>query len=367
MLAPSVNVVNTLLTSAYNETLLLDAYSQTTNNLMIGKLPDDPDWLVSVRSRVAMLSTAGAQWISDKPGIWGPVLLQFTNYASAFSGVAAQAAAQKSLDDVAWKSLLSEVLVPPLNQAITATTSASTALQQHLQAFQDIEPLLEDSINQGWAALAGEEQQMMAIAAQLQQLQDQVASLQQQVSSAEISGGQSVITTLVKTLYNVATETAESFSFMSMVTAAYTVGKTYYDIVTDTDAIADTLVKIGQLQTQASAEAQAAAGTKMVLQLLYNLEGSLTRISNVLPQITSLWQTELQKVQQAIDAVDAGVNPATYLDLFTVPTAANAGWQAIDRFAVAIPQLKTEAGPPVTLDPQAPLGQSTAAPATPAA
>jgi hypothetical protein len=354
MLSPSIDVARLLLTQAFNETLRLDSYSQTTNNLRIGELPEDPKWLASVRSRVAMLGSAGASWTKDKPEIWGPVLVQFPDYASAFAGVAAMQASGALTSSQQWIEVLKSTLVPQLTQAVTATEQATEKLQSHLESFRAIQPLLAESIDAGWAELGSEEQQMVAIAAQLAHLQDLVTSLEQSITSGQISSGQSVMTTTATTLYNIATEAGESFSFLSMATAAFTVGKSYYELVTKTAEVGETLKRIAALQVKASEEAQAAAGTKIALNLIYELELSFGRIVDVMPQITTLWRHEREKVQSVISALQAGVEPSAYLELFTVPVA-NANWQAVNSFAQAIPTLKTEVGKPVVLDPQDPL------------
>jgi hypothetical protein len=354
MLSPSINVAKTLLAQTFNETLRLDSYSTTTNNTTIGVLPKDPDWLASVRSRLALLGQAGASWIQDKPNVWAPVLVQFTDYASAFAGVTKlQQAGQISGKDQ-WIDLLTQVLLTQLDKAVQVTGVAATALEEHYNTFKDIQPLLEGSINEGWAALRDEEQQMIKIAEQLTHLQDLVGSLEDSITAADISTGQSVVTTTVKTLYGIAIEAGESFSFLGMAAAVFTVGKFYYDIISKTEAVGETLQRIASLQLQASDEAQAAAGTKLVLKLLYNLELTFGRIVDVMPQISTMWSTERDKVQQAIQALKAGADPATYFDLLTFQVA-NANWQAIDSFVLAIPTIKTTAGPPVTLDPQHPL------------
>ncbi|MBR0872375.1 hypothetical protein JQ633_18570 [Bradyrhizobium tropiciagri] len=350
MLSPSINVANSLLAQAFNEVLRLDSYSISAGGTTIGVLQKDPAWLAPVRNQVGMLGQAGAKWIEDKPSIWGTVLTQFSNYGSAFAGVADA----KATTSEQWIKLLNDVLLSQANKSIDATNIAATELQSHYQAFKNIQPLLESSINAGWDALQNEEQQMVKIAAQLTRLEDLVGSLQDSITAGDLSTGQSVVTTTVKTLYNVATGVDESFSFLGMAAAAFTVGKFYYDIITKTAAVGETLQQIAKLQIEASQEAQAAAGTKLVLRLLYNLELSFGRIVDVMPQIVTMWTTERDKVQQAIQALKAGANPETYFDIFTIPIA-NANWQAISKFAIAIPATKTTVGPPVTLDPQNPI------------
>lgn len=353
MLSPSITNAQSLLTQAFNEVLRLDGYASNVGSIRIGTLPDDPGWLASVRSRVAMLASAGAAWTASKPDIWGAVLLQFTDYAAAFSGVASrQASGTTSAGQ--WITLLQQVLLPQLDTAVKATRAADAALQADYQKFRDIQPLLADSINQGWQALGDEEAQMVAIAGQLVHLQDVVASLSQSITGDEISTGKSVTTTTVTMLYNVATAAGGSFSFLSMATAAFTVGKMYYDIIEGTAEVNDTLQQIATLQLEASEEAQAAAGTKMVLQLLYSLELSFGAISDVLPQIQAMWENEQQKVQALVEALQAGGDPALEFEIVSMP-AANANWQAINHFALLLPALRTQVGTPVTLNPQAPI------------
>jgi hypothetical protein len=255
--------------------------------------------------------------------------------------------------------VLDQLLVPQLQKAISATNDAEAALRTHLAAFAAVQPLLEQSIDEGWADLADEEQQMVAIATQLTKLQDLVASLEDDISAGEISAGQSVVSTTVKVLYNVATETAQSFSFLSMAMAAYTVGKSYYDLITETEEVGQTLQQIGALQIQASEAAQAAAGTKMVLQLVYNLQESFSTIVDVMPQIATMWTDELSKLQSVVEALGSGVDPSSYLELVTVP-AASAAWQSLSQFAQAIPELTTPAAQQVVLDPQNPIPTTSA-------
>ena len=115
MLSPSINVANSLLAQAFNETLRLDSYSVSAGGTTIGVLHKDPEWLASVRSRLAMLGQAGAKWIMDKPEIWSPVLTQFADYASAFAGVADTQARGRITTSDQWIKLLKEVLLSSLN------------------------------------------------------------------------------------------------------------------------------------------------------------------------------------------------------------------------------------------------------------
>jgi hypothetical protein len=354
VLSPEINFSDGLLTEAFNQTLRIDSYAQKSNSLMIGKLKEDPQWLVSVRGRVAMLGEAGAAWTQERPEIWGSVLLQFPEYTSVFGAVAEMKASGELKTKQQWIDVLEQTMLPQLKQAVAATDEAAVKLQTRLQSFKSIQPLLEESIEEGWAELEHEEKAMVEISSQLAHLQDLVASLERSISSTELSSGQSIVQNTVKTIYDIASEVTVSFSFLSMAASVYTVGKTFYSIISGIAEISETLDKIGELQLKASGQAQAAAATKMILRLVYEMELAFARIGNTLPQIATLWRTEQEKVRSAISALRSGVEPSLYMDLVTVRVA-NTNWQAINSFAQTIITPKTEEGPPVVLNPQEPL------------
>lgn len=350
MLSPNINQTNELMTQALNEIMQLDKYSKTAISIFIGKLAKDPSWLASVRSRVNMLSDAGVSWMNNKPKLWSQILLQFINYSTNFESFAQQQA-KGNLSTKQYITLLNSLLLDQLNTAVSETKLAKDGIQSQQAQFKDIQPLLEASIQEGWQELADEEQQMVKIAAEMMHLQDLVSSLEEKVTSGIISGNKSVISSSVSTVYKLVTTTGNSFSFLSMATSAITVGKMYFDIISNTDKAAKALLEIAKLQQQASEEAQAAAATKIVLQLLYNLEKSFLAMHEVIPQIITMWQTEENKIKSVIQAIEAGADPKTYFDILTVPTA-NANWKAISKFTIAIPSLIQETGKPVVLDPQ---------------
>jgi hypothetical protein len=290
----------------------------------------------------------------EKPGLWSSVLVQFSNYASAFQGVADMAQGGKIATAAQWVEVLSDVLLPQLGKAAASTDKAGAQVQAAMQRFAVIQPLLEASIDDGWQELAHEEQQMVKLASELTHLQDKVAALESSITSGVISSGQGVITTSVKTVYSIVAAGGAAFSFLSLGTSVITVGKSYYDLITATSDIADTLTQIAALQLQVSEAAQAAAGTKLVLQLVYNLQKSFLAIQDVLPRISAMWRAEQEKLQSAVEALRSGADPHTYFEIFSIPTA-NANWQAINDFALAIPGLKRQVGKPVLLNPLDPI------------
>jgi hypothetical protein len=346
MLSPSINQAKSQLAEALDEVLQLDNYGLTAGNIILGRLPEDPEWLQSARSRISMLGTAGVAWMVAKPGIWSSVLLPFLDYASAFDGVASRQDAQPSGSE--WSTLLKTVLAPELPQAIAATDAATAAVHAHRTTFDGIQPLLAASIDEGWAELADEEQTMTQIAYELGQIQSQVEALAGDIGPEAVSGGADITSNSVQIIYDIAMDAGGAINFLTVITSVFTVGKSFYDLVEQTKAISDGVEKIAALKLQASEAAQAAAGTKLVLRLIYDLELSFRTITDVLPQIAQLWRDEREKVQDAIDALAHGADPSTYFDLIAL-SAANANWQAIASFVQAISGATSSVGKPVIL------------------
>ncbi|QQQ50782.1 hypothetical protein JJQ97_00575 [Pseudomonas syringae] len=351
MLSPSVDFAKALLLAALNEVVSIDSYCATTRTIFIGKLTEDPDWLASVRSRVMMLATAGGSWIMAKPSIWAPILNQFATYNATLASIVSMQKGGQLVTPSHWVQVLGQVLVPQLQAAALATDAAGVALKEQLDALSDIQPLLEASINQGWESLAAEEQQMVKIAAELARLEDLFGSLGDSITSGSISDGKGVISTSVSVVYDVAVEGAEAVPFLSFLTSAITIGRFFADLVEGSAEVQATLQKIAELQIDASQAAQAAAATKSVLQLLYNLQLSFKSITDVVPQLSQMWRDQTQGVQQAIDALSDGAEPAGYFDLLTLSTAA-ANWQTIAGFSASLNTFKTDTGRPVVIDPQ---------------
>ncbi|MVX98881.1 hypothetical protein GP924_26495 [Enterobacteriaceae bacterium 8376wB9] len=326
MLSPTICDAQELPINSFNNMMQLDRYAFTCSNTLIGKLPDDPDWLASVRNRVSMLSDTGNDWVNDRLGIRGSILLQFPDYAAAFA-VVHVTAQENNLSRDQWLELLKDVLRPQLTKAVKDRGTAVDSLKTHPQAFANIQPLLVKSINEGWNALGQEEQHMQKIAAKLQPLQDLVASLQSSIASEDISTGKENATTTVNLLYKVATGTAEdSISLMDMASIAITLGKYFYEEIEDTADVASTLKEIADLQIQVSDAAQAAAGIKLFLQLLKNLGLTFSQIVKGAFNLQTLWSEQLNSVNGTINAFEANADPSQLFDLVMLSTA-NANWQ----------------------------------------
>lgn len=350
MLSPDIGRTKTNIVDAFNEVLRIDGYAYGCRNTRIGELADDPDWLPAVRHRVSMLSDVAKTWEQDKPDIWSSVLTQFISYASSFKAVAEMKknGSLKTRED--WISVLKSVLTDPLKAAVSATDKADGQLKSQYTAFKDIQPLLEDSIAAGWKELASEEAKMAKIAAAIATLQERVNALEENITSDVISSGKSYISSSVTIVYKLVSATGESVPFLSAAAAVFTVGKMFYDIIENTKEIGEDLDEIAKLQLEATHQAQAAAGTKAVLQLLYELEKAFLLIQDAVPAIRTMWQTELHKVEAAINALENGVDPDSYLEIATF-SVANANWQAIAGFVQDIVDMPRDYGRPVILTP----------------
>lgn len=353
MLSPNINKTKNILTDSFNEIMAIDGFSYGVQNTVIGVLPKDPEWLAAVRSRLAMMAKAGENWQFAKPDIWSALLSHFPDYASAFAGVAQMKAAGELKGADVWIETLEKTLVAPLQKIVAATIAVNGELDKHYEDFKSIVPLLKDSIDQGWEELSDEEALMVKIAGALATLQAEVGNLEEQISSSAISGGKSTVTSAVSITYKLLSSAAPSVPYLSVASMAFTVGKTFYDIVSKTEQITEDLKEIETLQLEASEAAQAAAGTKAVLQLLYNTDESFVSIRESTTRLTTLWQAELGKLNAVVEALQSGADPETYFEILAIP-AANANWQAINDYVQILSRVPREYGPPVLLEPGSP-------------
>ncbi|PIE35135.1 hypothetical protein CSA56_05390 [candidate division KSB3 bacterium] len=350
MLSPHENTTKNNLANVLGEVLSLNAYSHTLQDTSVGVLPDDPQWLTGVRDELKKLRSAANNWLLNMPECWSRVLLQFINYGTSVQAVAAKASSAVLTKDQ-WIKMLRDVLKSEITKAAEATTKAEFEIASQYAQFQAVQPLLDKSIQEGWDALADEEQEMVRIAEELTSLQDQISSLESKVTASALLGGKSVISSSVSIIYNLVSTKEADISYLSLVTMAFTIGKMYYDVISNTEKIADDLKKIAELQLKASQEAQALAGTKMILQLLYHMKFKFAVIQDVLPEIIQMWYAEAAKLDAVIEAIEAGAEPATYFELQTLDTAGKV-WGDLMIYAQKIVNLEVKMGKPVILNPQ---------------
>lgn len=358
MLSPDINKAKNDLTEGYKSIVSLDGFAFTTNNLKIVKLPKDPDWLPAVREEVELLNQASGSWTSARPNIWAPVLVDFKDYITTFDSFAEQVARGGVSDKQQWITLLEAVLLPALKKAVSTTTAAKTQLEEHRSAFSSVLPEIDKSIQKGWDALAGEEQQMLQLATELGSLNQLAESLGAQITTDSISGGKGMVSSAVSMLYAAGSAgAAATIPVLGIVVAVFAIGKSFYDIIKDDDKLIATMRRITEIQNKLSDDAQGLALTKGTLQILYNLELKYLAATDALPTIIELWIDQQTKVQDAINALNAGAQPDQYLDLLTIPTA-KVMWQAISDFVAQLETTDIQVGQPVTLD----IGKATIKP-----
>jgi hypothetical protein len=211
-------------------------------------------------------------------------------------------------------------------------------------------PLIDESIQKGWIELGAEEQAMQDLAFELSSLSSQAMALGSKIDSDAISTDKAIVTTSAKMLYAATSAGAEaSIPVLGVAIAVITISKGFYDIVKDAQELEDTMREITKIQSKLSDEAQGLALTKGTLQILYNLEKQFLMTQDSFPILISTWTNEETKIQEAVNALNAGADPSLYFVLQSIPSAA-ANWQAIDGFNNKLINIDTSLGLPVTFD-----------------
>lgn len=352
MFAPDINTTKNQLTTLVNEMKGVTGYSIGVQDTLIGTLPQEPDWIPAVRTEMGLLSKAGANWVISYPEYWSQILTAFSNYGTTFSAFSEEITKNiKTLSKTNVIELL-QALKVELQANATQTSTALDALTQMEQKFTNVFPSLNASIESGWEELKEEEAEMIAIAEAITQLQDEVASLQSKIDSSAISGGKTFVQTNVKIAYSILSATSEvAIPYLSIVTLAYTIGKTFYDIISDTNKINEDLEKITELQVKATEEAQAAAATKALIQYLYSIEIQFLSLKKHGDGLVAMWKYEKAKITEAINAIDAGADPASFFDILTMDLA-NKNWEALLNFSQQIVEMPIKVGQDVILSTQ---------------
>lgn len=350
MFAPDINTTKNQLTTLFNEIHGISGYSIGIQDTLIGTLPKEPAWIPAVRSEMKLLSQAGANWIEKSPDSWVVILTSFIDYGTDFVAFSEQIT--KNVDKLS-NSQIVELLTQlssALETCATKTKASLDNLTDFENQFKNVFPSLDASIQTGWDELGDEEAEMVAIAEALTQLQDEITNLQSKIDADGISGGKSFVQTNVKIAYSIVTAAGEvAVPYLSIAILAFTMGKTFYDIISDTDKVNKDLQKIADLQVKASEEAQAAAATKAMIQYLYNIEIQFLSLKKHGEGLWVMWQDQKSRIDEAINAINAGVDPSKFLDILTMKVAAK-NWEAFIKFSTQIIRLTPEQGPQVLLD-----------------
>mgnify|MGYP000005539950 CR=1 FL=1 len=340
MLSPNIDTALDMLTDVYKDFANISSYDATCNSLVIGHVAKDPEWLTSVRSRSSELKNVMNEFVEQKPKMLADILTSFINYRSTIAAVASN---RKSISTAQqWLEFLKPLKATLVNNVAIAS-SAQTAFTQAYGKTKDVEYLIDESIQDGWAALSNEEQAMVKIADQIGSLTANIENLGADVSAAQLRAGKAYIQSTVTIAYGVVMGTATSVPFLSFAGALFTIGYSAYDTITSAQEVQDDLDQLTKLQNEATDAAQAAAITKATIQVLSNMSEEFLKIDDHLPALALLWQDELDKVSELINALQSGSNPALLYDLQTIEVAA-ASWNTIADFAKQIsspPQIGT--------------------------
>jgi hypothetical protein len=345
ILCPNVMTVGEMLAGAYSDLKRTDSFAYGSMNTSIGYLSPDPPWLTTFRARMSMLRDACAGWQQSKPDIWAQILLPFANYYTLFAGFT-KTAREYGDNRELWLIML-EQLKKELISGKKDSQNAENQFKSHINELKRLEKLLSTSSNEAWTALAGTEQAMVELAGEMVHVQDEINQLQHEISASEISGGKTYVQSVVKTIYTIASSTSVEIPYLTIISLVLTTGSLAYDLILTNQSISRSLDRIAELRTQASIEAQAAAATKTVIQLIAHLNTNLAKLINKMPGFAQMWSHEIEKINQVIYALQSGVNPGDYIDLQSMPSAL-ISWKTLAGY---IPKLtKTpEEGKTVTL------------------
>ncbi len=240
------------------------------------------------------------------------------------------------------------IIAKTLKQNITLTNEAQQVFTKSYNQAKNAEELLASSIQDGWNELASEEQAMVRIATEIGSLSQSIASLGANVTAAQLRAGKAYIQSMVTISYGVVMGATTSVPFLSFAGALFTVGYSAYSTISSAKEVQQDLDKLTQLQTLASEEAQAAAITKAIIQTLSNMSEEFLKIDDSLPALSLLWQDELDKVNELINALQSGSDPALLTDLQTIKIA-SASWKTISEFVQLI-SLPPNVGKPVLVN-----------------
>ena len=345
MLSPNVVTVGANIATGYSEILSVDRFAFAAQNIMVGKLSPDPDWLGPLRTRVATLSGVAQKWQKDRPSIWSEVLLPFVDYYTLFKGFT-DTSRSFGNDKAVWIQALQQ-LQQGLQNGVDRTRLAANSFTGHINDIKDVESLLTQSLDTAWAELSDEEQAMIDLASQVTHLQDQLDDLQDSITQAEISSGKAYFQSSLSISYTLLSTAGADVPYLAILGEVFTIGKMAYDLIVTDKEIDETIDQIVALRIKASQEAQAAAMTKAVIHLVDNLNLSMASMQDQLPPFVDMWAAERDKVADAISALNAGAKPENLIDLVSMPSAA-ASWKTLADLVPKVTQA-AQPGKPVSL------------------
>ncbi|AEY67470.1 hypothetical protein [Clostridium sp. BNL1100] len=345
MLSPNVNDTLDMLVEVYNDILEISSYGISCNSLVIGHVSEDPEWLIAARDRTLKLRAVMNKFIQKKPDILSNILEPFINYQTLFKAFVDGSKDINTKEQ--WLEFLA-LLCDSLSAAIQKTDAANSQFTEAYDDINNYQFLLEESINEGWEELASEEQKIVKFAEALGKLEESVQNLGVNLTASDIRSGQSYIQSMATMAYGIIVGNMTAVPYLSFVSVIFTLGKSFYDVINTSDEIQNQLGEIVNLQNSISETAQAAAITKSVIQVLDNMVKSFLKISKSLPKLSLMWNGELTKVKNAIDAVHSGSDPKLLFDLQTIGIS-EASWETIVGFVDRI-RKPVQTGDAVTIN-----------------
>lgn len=330
MLSPNVVDVSETMAGAFAQYTAVQAFGDSAMRTVISPLSPDPEWLSPLRNRMEQLKLTCQDWQTASPDILVDFLSPFVSFAPLVSSVA-QTAQRKGVTSVELVQLLT-ALQRQMAKYRAVTKSAERRFAAHIQNIALAQKDLDQSLQVGWAELAREQKAMVAIASAITRLQDRLDQLQDDLTSAEISSGKSYFQTAATISYTLVTTAGAEIPFLSIAAEIYTIGKMAYDLIVTDQEIDAAIDQISKLRIAASEAAQAAAMARGVIQTITSFDKRMAALSIHLPALDQMWQTEADKVQATINALQSRADPATLFDVLTLPAAA-ASWRELANMA----------------------------------
>ncbi|MBT9385131.1 hypothetical protein KM176_14770 [Pseudooceanicola sp. CBS1P-1] len=358
MFSPDLTETSSHLAGAFTQTLSVAGFARSAAQIRLSTLSPEPLWISPLRLRLAKLVRQGHIWEDEAPKIRADILTPFVTYASLIATTAQTLPALRA-DRAAVRGLL-ERLHGAAESCAAKTRDAATRLQGQLGALSMIEAELRDSLSQARAGLAHEIRQVTAIAELVGALLDRLFALQDGITAPRIAAGTTFYQTPTTISFTLAGELGREMPFLTLTDTIHsTEGMAYDRIVSDPEVaeIIDTLVA---RRTGTSASGQAAAMSEAVTRMIRRLHLQVAGLSHCLPALDRTWRAEAAKLAAALRALDGGADPATLIDLSTLPAAVG-NWRALADLAhgcVTFPSQNILPGKAVALTTEQPAPQT---------
>lgn len=315
MLAPELTVVSEDLAQGYDTFLKTDSFSYSATNTRIGSLSPDPDWLSSIRTDFRQLLAPANRWQETRPDIAVGILTPFTSHSSLMSAVS-EMSAEIGNNKEAWRDILFKV-ENSLETAQASSRKAQDAFKAQIKKFTSVEVALSANIDKAWRQLETEVVNMTAIAHEVGVLNERVNNLTATLTPLDyLESNRPLVQTSITTAYTlISTAGTAAVPYLAIARLAFSVGKGLYDLVNNDLEISKSLKKIAKLRTKASQQAQAAAMSKAIIQLINDFDKALLAVGNALPNFDRIWAEQIKLVRLTASQLESGMAPMDIIAL----------------------------------------------------